>query len=89
MIFTIFRALASEGHRSGELVGVPLASDDQKALSVAKQLVTDAGFEPVVVGKLSTAKLFDTGTPIYGKALPASEVRTALGVKSARTPLAR
>lgn len=77
-----FRSLASEAHRSGELVGIPLAADDQEALRIAKQLVTDAGFEPVVVGGLSTAKSFDTGTSIYGKALAASAVRTALGVQS-------
>ena len=76
-----FHSLASEAHRSGELVGIPLASDDKKALRIASQLVRDAGFEPVVVGDLSTAKSFDTGTPIYGKGLAASEVRAALGVR--------
>src|SRR6478752_3359182 len=52
-------ALASEAHRPGEKIGVPLAGDDKAALDVAKQLVKDAGFEPVVVGGLSTAKRFD------------------------------
>ncbi len=76
-----FMGLNSEAHRSGELVGVPLASNDKGALDVASQLVRDAGFEPVVVGDVSTAKIFDPGTPIYGKAFPASDVKTALGVK--------
>jgi hypothetical protein len=76
-----FMGLSTEAHRSGELVGVPLASNDKGAMDIAAQLVRDAGFEPVIVGDLSTAKSFDPGTPIYGKALPASEVRMALGVK--------
>jgi len=31
-------------------VGIPLASDDAEALEIASRLVTDAGFDPVVVG---------------------------------------
>ena len=74
-------ALASEAHRSGERIGVPLAGDDKAALDVAKQLVSDAGFEPVVVGGLSTAKRFDPGTPAY-HTLTARELRAILGIKS-------
>jgi 8-hydroxy-5-deazaflavin:NADPH oxidoreductase len=73
--------LAPTSHRSGELVGIPLASNDKGAMLIAAQLVRDAGFESVIVGDLSAAKSFDPGTPIYGKALPASQVRTALNVK--------
>ena len=70
--------LKSEAHRKGEKAGVPLAADDQAALKVAVDLVKDAGFEPVVVGKLSDAKKFDVGTPMYGKAHAASELRRGL-----------
>ena len=42
--------LESQAHRKGELIGIELAADDAPALAIAKQLVTDAGFEPVVVG---------------------------------------
>lgn len=73
--------LAPMSHRAGEWIGIPLASNDRDAMLVAAQLVRAAGFEPVLVGDLSTAKSFDTGTAIYGKALPASEVRAALHVK--------
>ena len=76
-----FGALAQSAHHPGELIGIELAADDPQALTVAKQLVTDAGFEPVVVGDLSTAKKFDAGTPVYPKAIPASQLRTMLGVK--------
>ena len=74
-------ALASEAHRSGEKIGVPLASDDKQALAVAQQLVRDAGFDPVVVGGLSTAKSFDQGAAAY-HTMTARELRAILGIKS-------
>ena len=43
--------------------------------------MTDIGYEPVVVGGLATAKKFDAGSPVYPKSMPASEMRTALGLK--------
>jgi 8-hydroxy-5-deazaflavin:NADPH oxidoreductase len=75
-------ALRSEAHRAGDKVAVPLAADDEAALKIAIQLVQDAGFEPVVVGPLARAKEFDTGTPVYGKALMAAELRRGLGLSS-------
>ena len=52
------------------------------ALKIAERLVQDAGFEPVVVGPLAKAKEFDAGTPVFGKALTASELRKSLGIGS-------
>lgn len=72
--------LASEAHRSGSLVAIPLAGDDKEALAVAQRLVTDAGFEPVVVGSLARAREFDVGTPVYTRVLTAAELRRALGL---------
>lgn len=72
--------LRSEAHRSGDRVAVPLAGDDPQALEVASKLVRDAGFEPVVVGALSRAKEFDYGTPVYARAITASELREQLGI---------
>jgi 8-hydroxy-5-deazaflavin:NADPH oxidoreductase len=72
-------SLASEAHRKPPLVGIPLAGDDAKALQVAQRLVTDAGFDPVVVGGLARAREFDVGTPVYTKLLTAAELRKALG----------
>jgi 8-hydroxy-5-deazaflavin:NADPH oxidoreductase len=74
--------LAPMSHHAGQLIGIPLASNDRLALQIATQLVRDAGFEPVIVGDLSTAKSFDPGTPVYGKALPANQLRAALNVKA-------
>jgi len=76
-----YAKLQSENHREGERIAIPLAADDKHALDVAIRLVTDAGFEPVVVGGLSTAKTFDVGTLVFGKALTAAELRKALGIE--------
>lgn len=77
-----YRALRSEAHRKGEKVAIPLAGDDEAALKIAARLVEDAGFEPVVVGGLARAIEFDTGTPAYGKALTARELRQRLKIGS-------
>lgn len=73
--------LSSQAHPRGDKVAVPLAADDQRALTVAARLVVDAGFEPVVVGPLSRARKFDVGTPVFGRALTAGELRGALGLR--------
>ena len=70
--------LATEAHRKGEKIGIPLASNDAQALKVAAQLVRDAGFDPVVVGGLDRAREFDVGSPVYVKSLTARELRKAL-----------
>ena len=75
-----FNSLRSEAHRGGDKIAIPLAADDQDALKVAIRLVQDAGFEPVVVGGLAKAKSFDVGTPVFGKALTAAELRKALNI---------
>jgi len=87
-----FKTLASEAHRSGDKVGIPLASDSQQALEVASQLVRDAGFEPVVIGDLGRGKEFEPGTPVYNTGMGASALRRAFakhsssGASSADSP---
>jgi predicted dinucleotide-binding enzyme len=73
-------ALRSEAHRAGERVAIPLAGDDKQALEVASRLVRDAGFEPVIVGPLASAKKFDVGTAVFGRALTAAELKQRLGL---------
>ena len=73
-----FKVFLSEAHRAGDRVAVPLASDDSEALAVASRLVTDAGFEPLVVGPLAAGKSFDSSQPIFLKAMTARELRAAL-----------
>ena len=73
-----FKVFLSEAHRAGEKVAVPLAGDDKEALTVASRLVTDAGFEPLVVGPLAAGKSFDSSQPIFLKAMTARELKAAL-----------
>ncbi len=75
-----YTSMRSEAHRAGEKLAIPLAADDEGALKIAIGLVQDAGFEPVVVGGLARAKEFDVGTPVFGKALTAREMRSILGL---------
>lgn len=70
---------ASAGRRSGKL-GVPIAGDDRDAVSIAAQLVVDAGCEPVVVGDLASARSFQRGGPGYRANTTAPELRRVLGL---------
>jgi predicted dinucleotide-binding enzyme len=72
------KVFLSQAHRAGEKVAVPLGGDDKEALAVAARLVTDAGFEPVIVGSLAESKSFDSSAPIFLKTLTARELRAAL-----------
>ncbi len=72
--------LRSDAHRAGEPVAIPIASNDAQATRMVSRLVRAAGYAPVVVGPLSTAKLFDVGTAVYVKPMSASQLRAALGL---------
>jgi len=76
----IYTNLQSLAHRAGDPVAIPVAGDDEHALEVTDQLVRDAGFEPVMVGPLSKAELFDVGSEVYVKVMTAAELREALGL---------
>lgn len=69
-----------QAHRDGELIAIPIAGDDAEALTVTRQLVIDAGFDPVIVGGLARAREFDQGTDVYVKGMTAREMRAALGL---------
>jgi len=70
--------VTKEAHRAGERLGIPIAADDPAAIAMTVRLVTDAGFDPVVVGGLARAREFDAGTPVYVKGLTAAQLRAAL-----------
>ncbi|VXC19731.1 NADPH-dependent F420 reductase [Pseudomonas sp. 8O] len=72
--------LRSQAHRSGEKLAIPLAADDEAALEVAARLVTDAGFDPVIVGPLSSAKSFDFNSGVSARMPTARELRELLGL---------
>jgi 8-hydroxy-5-deazaflavin:NADPH oxidoreductase len=74
---TIF---AHEANRPDPKLAVPIAGDDPEALRVAELLVRDAGFDPVVVGKLVDARVFQRGGPGYGQAVTAAELKQKLAL---------
>ena len=77
MSYTIF---AREANRPAPRLAIPIAGDDPEAVRVAARLVGDAGFDPVVVGKLADARRFQRGGPGYGQAVSAAELRQKLSL---------
>ena len=75
--YTIFER---EANRPSPRLAVPIAGDDQEAIQVAAQLVRDAGFDPVEVGKLADASRFQRGAPGYGQNVSAAELRQKLSL---------
>jgi len=73
-----YRTLAKNANRPGERMAIPIAGDDKQALTVASQLVRDAGFDPVIIGSLESAKLFAQGGPLYGQEITAREMQIRL-----------
>jgi 8-hydroxy-5-deazaflavin:NADPH oxidoreductase len=72
--------LAREANRADPRLAIPIAGDDAHAVEVAAQVVRDAGFEPVVVGKLKDASRFQQGAPGYGQNVSAAELRRTLSL---------
>jgi len=75
-----YKIFASEANRPDPKLAVPIAGDDQDAVRIAASLVRDAGFDPVVVGKLADAKLFQRGGPGYGQQVSAVELKQKLSL---------
>jgi predicted dinucleotide-binding enzyme len=71
-------SLAGQANRQPARLAIPLAGDDAEALAVARQLVDDAGFDPVVVGPLEVARHFDLGQPLARGDLSATEYRALI-----------
>jgi len=75
-----YKTFASEANRPDPKLAVPIAGDDAEAVKVAAGLVRDAGFDPVVVGKLADAKLFQRGGPGWLQSLNATELKQKLSL---------
>jgi hypothetical protein len=75
-----YKVFARNAHREGGRMAVPIAGDDAQALAVAGRLVSEAGFDPVVVGPLARADSFAMGSPGFGLDLTAPELSARLGV---------
>ena len=71
---------AKEANRPDPKLAVPIAGDDPEAVQIAAGLVRDAGFDPVVVGKLADARRFQRGQPGYGQQVSAAELKQKLSL---------
>jgi predicted dinucleotide-binding enzyme len=71
---------AEQANRPDPKLAVPIAGDDD-AVRIVAGLVRDAGFDPVIVGKLADARLFQRGAPGYGQRVTAAELRQKLSLK--------
>ncbi len=76
-----YKILASEANRPDPKLAIPIAGDDPQAVQVAAELVRDAGFDPVVVGKLKDASRFQQGAPGYGQQVTAAELKQKLSLE--------
>jgi len=83
-----FKDLARTTNASGEKIGVPIAGDDREGLDAAVELVERVGLDPVIVGGLSTSKMFDVGTVVYATSASAKEIREKLKLKPTGSKLA-
>jgi 8-hydroxy-5-deazaflavin:NADPH oxidoreductase len=75
-----YKIFASQANRPDPKLAIPIAGDDPEAVQVAAGLVRDAGFDPVVVGKLADAKRFQRGGPGYGQEVTAAELKQKLSL---------
>ena len=73
-----FRRLESNANRPGARMAIPIAGDDKEAIAVAEKALRDAGFDPVLIGNLESAKLFAQGGPLYGQDITAQEMEQRL-----------
>lgn len=69
-----------EAYQLSPRLAVPIAGDDGEAVQVAAQLVRDAGFDPVEVGKLADASRFQRGSSGYGQNVTAAELKQKLSL---------
>jgi 8-hydroxy-5-deazaflavin:NADPH oxidoreductase len=75
-----YKILEHEANRPDPKLAIPIAGDDAEAVQVAAGLVRDAGFDPVVVGKLADASRFQMGAPGFGQQVTAAELKQKLSL---------
>jgi 8-hydroxy-5-deazaflavin:NADPH oxidoreductase len=75
-----YMTFAREANRPDPKLAIPIAGDDAEAVRVGEGLVRDAGFDPVLVGKLADARRFQRGAPGYGQPVSAAELRQKLSL---------
>jgi predicted dinucleotide-binding enzyme len=75
-----YKIFEREANRPDPQLAIPIAGDDAEAVQVAAALVREAGFDPVVVGKLTDASRFQMGAPGFGQEVTAVELKQKLSL---------
>src|SRR5262245_25344526 len=75
-----YMIFAREANRPDPRLAIPIAGDDPQAVQIAAVLVHDAGFDPVIVGKLADARRFQRGQAGYGQPVSAAELKQKLAL---------
>lgn len=70
-----YEKLKNQAKRPGDRRAIPYAGDDKDSLELVEDLITQIGFAPVYVGKLSESHLMDVDQPLYTKDLTEDEVK--------------
>jgi predicted dinucleotide-binding enzyme len=65
-----YARMGAAHEQQGERMGMPIASDDAKAVAVASRLIRQIGYEPVLIGGLAMGKYLMPGTPLAGERTP-------------------
>jgi 8-hydroxy-5-deazaflavin:NADPH oxidoreductase len=68
-------SLANDGFRQPQRLAIPIGGDDAEAVAIAGRLISEIGFDPVVVGSLARTRVFDLGQPLATGQLTAAEMR--------------
>jgi predicted dinucleotide-binding enzyme len=68
-------SLANDGFHQPQRLAIPIGGDDADALAVAGRLISEIGFDPVVIGSLARTRVFDLGQPLATGQLTAAEMR--------------
>jgi predicted dinucleotide-binding enzyme len=62
-----YARMGAAHEEKGERIGMPIASDDAKAVELASRLIREIGYEPVLIGGLPMGKHLMPGTPLAGE----------------------
>ena len=76
-----YRRVGDIAHHPGNLVGVPIAGDDQKANALGEGVIRKMGFEPVLIGSLAMGKHLLPRMPLAEERTPAEIRRIAAGLR--------
>ena len=75
-----FALIATDSFRQPARRAIPIGGDDAEALAVASRLVSDAGFDAVVIGSLARTREFDLGETLASRDWSADEFKAFLQI---------